>query len=183
MCLDQLHHSCATAPVDNLNTASPKIRAGTASGEVAYSSDSSQLALPQLPSYFPKSGHVMPDFKHSLMDLGSICDNECSVHFHKYTVTIYDPQGIPFLQGRRDNTSAKLWCFYLRPQSSTPSSTEEDKQAFTIITKSRVKSSDLQSFSAYDLTSVEALVRFFPCCCGVPIQVNLAAFLLLQGLS
>ena len=73
----------ATAPVDNLNTSDPQIRVGTASGELAYSLASDQLSLPQLPSYFLKSDHVMPAFNHYLMGLGSICDTECSVHFHK----------------------------------------------------------------------------------------------------
>ena len=89
----------STSPVDNLNTTTPQIRVGTASGDLAYSSASDKLAPPQLLSYFPKSGHVMLDFNHYLVGLGHICDNECSVHFHKCTVTIYDPQGLPLLQG------------------------------------------------------------------------------------
>ena len=45
----------------------------------------------------------------------------CSGHFHKCTITIYDPQGLPLLQGRRYNKGAKLWRSSLSPQSSTPS--------------------------------------------------------------
>ena len=85
----------STAPVHKLNTADPQSRVDTASGELAYSSASSQLALPQIPSYFPKSDHVIPAFSHSLMFLGRICDTECSVHFHKCTVTDLWPTGAP----------------------------------------------------------------------------------------
>ena len=64
----------ATTPVDNLNTEDPQIRFGTASGKLAYSSASAQLDLPHLPSYFPKSVHIMPAFNRYLMVLGSIYD-------------------------------------------------------------------------------------------------------------
>ena len=87
----------------------------------------------------------MPDFNRYLMGLASICDNECSVHFQKCKVTIYDPQLLPLLQGWRDNKGAKLWLFSLRPQSSTPSSTEEDGEEFTIVPKSGFKFSNLQA--------------------------------------
>ena len=104
------------------------------------------------------------------MVLGSICDTECFVHFHKYTVTIYDPQGLPLLQGWQENTGAKLWRFSLCPQSSNTYSTEEYEKEFTVIPKSGVKFSNLQAFSAYDLPSVEALVRYFHTDTGFPVK-------------
>ena len=110
----------ATAPVDNLNKLAPQIGVGTASGEIAYSLASAQLALPRLPSYFPKSGHIMPSFNYSLMGLVSICDTEWFVHFHKHTVTINDPKGSTFIQGWRDNKGAKIWRFSLCPHTSIP---------------------------------------------------------------
>ena len=92
------------------------------------------------------------------MGFGRICDNKCSINLHKHTVTVYEPQGIPFLQGWRYNTDAKLWRFALCPQNSTPSATEEDIQASTLVSYAAGNSSGLQAFSAYDLPSVEALV-------------------------
>ena len=100
----------------------------------------------------------MPAFNHSLMGLICICDTEFSVHFHKNTVTIYEPQVIPLLQVWRDNKGANLWRFSLCPQTSTPSATEEDIQASTLVSYTAGNSSGLQAFSAYDLPSVEALV-------------------------
>ena len=114
----------ATAPFDNINKASHQIRVGIASGELAYASHSAQLGLPQMMSYFPKSGHVIPAFNHSIMGSGSICDTECSVYFHKHTVTMYDLKGRLLLQVWKDNTGAKLWRFSLCPQNSTPFATE-----------------------------------------------------------
>ena len=160
----------ATAPVDNLNKSAPQIRFGTASGELSYSSASAQLYMPQLPSYFTKYGHVMPSFNHSLIGLGIICDTEWSVNFHNHTVTIYDPQGSPLIQGWWDNTGAKLWRFAPRPQNSTPYATEEDRQAFTVVPYADGNYSDLQAFSAYDLPIVEALVRYFHAATGLLVK-------------
>ena len=103
----------------------------------------------------------MLDLNHYLMGLGNICDTECSMYFHKCTFKIYDPQGLHFIQGWRDNKDAKLWHFPLRPKSYTPSSTDEVGQAFTVVPNSGVKFFDLQAFSTYDLPIVEALVRYF----------------------
>ena len=64
----------------------------------------------------------MLDLNHYLMGLGNICDTECSMYFHKCKVTIYDPHGLPLLQGWQENKGAKLWQFSLRPQMCTPSS-------------------------------------------------------------
>ena len=110
----------------------------------------------------------MPDLHHSLIGLGSICDGECSVHFQKFTVTIYDPQGIHLLQGWIENKGTKLWRFDLRPQSPTPSSVEKYGQAFTVVPN--YKSSNLQDFSAYNLTSVEALVQYLHTDDGFPVK-------------
>ena len=90
------------------------------------------------------------------------------MHFHKFTVTIYDLQGIPLLQGWQDSKGSKLWCFSLRPQNFTPYYAEKYGQAFTVIPKS--KSSDLQAFSAYDLPNVEALVRYVHVAAGFPVK-------------
>ena len=160
----------AIAPVDNLNKSAPQMRFGAASGEIAYSWASYQLALPQLSSYFPKSGHVIPYFNHSLMGFGIICDNKCSIKFHKHTVTVYEPQGSPFLQGWWYNTDAKLWRFAFCPQNSTPSATEEDRQAFIFVPYVAGNSSDLQAFSAYDFPSMESLVRYSHVAAGFPVK-------------
>ena len=112
----------------------------------------------------------MPALKNHLMGLVSICDTGFSVHFHKYTVTSYDTQGLLLLQGWRDKTGAKLWKFALCPQISTTSSIEKDVQTFTVAPKSGVKYSNLQVFSAYDLPRVEALVRNFLAAAGFPVK-------------
>ena len=128
------------------------------------------MALPQLPLYFTKSGHFTSALNHSLMVFGSICDTKCSVHFHKCTVTIYDPQGLPLLQGWRDNIGANIWPFSLRTKISTPSYAEEVGQVFTVVPNSGVKYSDLQAFSAYDLPIVESLVQYFHADSGFPVN-------------
>ena len=95
------------------------------------------------------------------MGSGSICDTECSVYFHKHTVTMYDLNGRPLLEVWKDNTGAKLWRFSLRPQNFTPFATKEDIKAFTFVPYTAGNSSYLQAFSAYDLLILEALLRYF----------------------
>ena len=126
-------HFSATALVDNINKSDPQIGVGTASGELAYPLTSAQLDLPQVPSYFPKSGHVMLAFKHSLMGLGIICDTEFSVHFHKHTETIMTHRETHCSKCVWKKKGAKVWCFDLRPQNSTPSTTEEGRKAFNFV--------------------------------------------------
>ena len=104
------------------------------------------------------------------MGLGSICDIEFSMQFHKHTAKIYDPQGSPLLQRWRDNIFTKLWRFTLCTQMFTPSTTEKGRQAFTAVPYAAGNSSDLQAFSAYEFPRVEALVRYFRAAAGFPVK-------------
>ena len=92
------------------------------------------------------------------------------MYFHKHTVAIYDLQGIPLIQGWRDNTGTNLWRFALRPQNSTPSAKEKDRQAFTFVPYTSGNYSNIQAFSAYDFPSMESLVRYFHVAAGFPVK-------------
>ena len=160
------------SPVSNVDRSAPQIRVGTASGQIQHSSARATLTMPQLPEYFPKTGHVMPEFKHSLMGLGSICDANCTVLFSKAAVTIFDPQGKPLLQGWRDRHGAKLWRFALRPTTAPQahSSSVATEQAYVAMAAPSIEASNLHAFSAYDLPSVEALVRYLHAAAGFPVK-------------
>ena len=66
-----------SAPHINFNPAAPKINVGTATGQVQQSTGTAELNIPMLPAAFPKTGHVMPSFKHTLLGIGKICDADC----------------------------------------------------------------------------------------------------------
>ena len=139
-------------PHINFNPAAPKINVGTATGKVQQSTGTAELNIPMLPATFPKTGHVMKSFNHTLLGMGKICDADCRVEFTKDAVIVYNPQQHSILSGWRKKTGAKLWRISLNPdQAHLPSIPA------TAIT------SNLQAFSAYlyDLPSVEALVKYF----------------------
>ena len=72
------------------------------------------------------------------------------MQYTKKDVTIFDPDGVPLLRGWRDPNN-KLWRIAIvsdEEQQSPPNNHGGDVVS-------------LQEYSAYDLPSVEALVRFF----------------------
>ena len=85
------------APESRVNQATEKIRVGTAVGHAVESAASCKLSLPDIPSYL--FGHIMPGFRHNLLGIGNLCDNDCRVVFTKRSVGIYDKINRPFLTG------------------------------------------------------------------------------------
>jgi hypothetical protein len=92
----------------------------------------------------------MPSFKHTLLGIGKICDADCKVVFTKEAVVVYNAQQQPILSGWRETTGPKLWRIALNT----------DKENLPSIPETATRST-LQAFSAYDLPSVEALVKYF----------------------
>ena len=72
-----------------------------------------EIILPQLPSYFPTTGHVMPGFQDNLVGLGPMCDYKCTVTLSKDAVNIYSPNGNPLITGWREPGGHCLWHMYL----------------------------------------------------------------------
>ena len=140
----------------------PKIRVGTATGDPHISSARCELARPELRGRVPVEGHVMPTFAHNLMGICQFCDVDCAVRYTNNDVVIFDPNGLPMLRWWRDPNS-KLWRIAI--------ASDEDQQASHNNHGEDVVS--LQAYSAYDLPSVEALVRF-SCSCWVPSEGHLA---------
>ena len=79
------------------------------------SSSKCDLEIPQLPSDFPNTGHVMPGFQENLVVVGPICDANCTVTFKKNAVNIYSPTGMPIITGCHENTGPCLWHMYIMP--------------------------------------------------------------------
>ena len=77
-------------------------------------------------------------------------------------VIIYDKNNEPFLTGWREITNAKLWRISLQPDpADLPFCPEGPADAPTEKT--------LDAFSAYDLPSIEALVKYFHAAAGYPV--------------
>ena len=103
--------------------------------------------------------HIMPGFHHYLLGIGKLCDEDCTVLFTKHSVQLFTPDGDNILIGWRDPSIPRLWSFSLLPQNS-------DAHWGAPITTSTIS----DAFSAYKITSAEALVRFYHAPDGFPVK-------------
>ena len=78
---------------------------------------------------------------------------------HEQSIVVYKPQQWPFITGWREHIGTKLWRIALLPPPSNLSTPP------TGTTRA-----SLQAFSAYDLRSLEALVRYFHAASGFPVR-------------
>jgi hypothetical protein len=101
----------------------------------------------------------MPLFKNTLLGIGKICDADCKVFFTKEAVVVYNAQQQPIISGWRETTGPKLWRIALNP----------DKENLPSIPETATRST-LRAFSAYDLPSVEALVKYFHTAACFPVK-------------
>ena len=85
------------APVINTNPAALVIAVGTATGQVQKSTATGQLALPNIPSTFPTTGHIMTGFIHTLLP------------FSKDAVVLMDATNRSILIGWREAQVPYLW--------------------------------------------------------------------------
>ena len=89
----------ADAPMVNIDRAAPKVTIGTATGQTQLSTVTGEINLPKLHANFPVTGHIMPGFRHTLIDVGPLCDADCTVIFTSAAVIVRDLHGNPVLTG------------------------------------------------------------------------------------
>ena len=94
-------------------------------------------------------------------------------HIQKYAVTISDPEGRPIIAGWRKTEGARLWHISL--------ANKEDPDPHIVPSK-EADQAPLDAFSAYDLPSVESIVRYFHAVTGFPVRDKwLKAIEIIQG--
>ena len=145
----------------NVDPTAPHIRVGTASGQPMNFASTCDLLIPQIPDNFPTIGHVMPGFKENLAVMVPMCDTYYTVIFVKHAVTIYIPTGNPIITGWSEADGPRL-C-----RMSLMSSPED---IHLISSSPDIHKTSLQVFSAYELPSVEALVRYFRTAADFPVR-------------
>ena len=79
------------------------------------SASTCDIAIPQLPSEFPTTGHVMPGLQENLVGVEPMCDANCNFTFTKYAFNIYSPNGTPIIIGRSETTLPRLWRMSIIP--------------------------------------------------------------------
>ena len=101
----------------------------------------------------------MPGFRYTLVGVGPLCDADCTVTFTRKAIIIRDKQGIEVLTGWREATGSRLWRISLQPGESNLPSMSNDAFVAT-----------LASYSAYDLPSVAALIRYIHAAAGYQVR-------------
>ena len=147
------------SPKKNVDHPAPLIRVDTASGQPMTSTSTRDIAISQLPSEFPTTGHVMPVYHENLVGVGPMYDANFTVTFTKHTVNIYSPTGTPIITGWRETTGTRLCCMSIMPNPVNMTPLPDNHKTTT-----------LQDFSAYDLPSVEALIWYFHAATGFPVR-------------
>ena len=91
--------------------------------------------------------------------MGPLCDADCAVTFTCEAVIIRDKQVTAVLTGWREPTEPRLWRISLQPgDSNLPNIPKDTKQA------------TLAAYSAYDLHSIAALIKYFHAAAGFPVR-------------
>ena len=92
----------------------------------------------------------MPGFRHTLVGVGPLCDADCTVTFTREAIIIQYKQGKSVLTDWREATGSRLWRMALQPGGSNLPIMPTDENLAT-----------LAAYSAYDLPSVAALIRYY----------------------
>eukprot|EP00957_Ditylum_brightwellii_P065912 4998635-Ditylum_brightwellii.AAC.1 len=71
------------------------------------------------------------------------------------------PSGTPIITGWREDIGHKLWCMLLLPNPDNVTPIKDSPGT---------NKTSLVAFSAYDLPSVEALIRYFHAAAGFPVR-------------
>ena len=101
----------------------------------------------------------MPGFRHTLICVGPLCDAACTVTFTHDAVIVRDTRGIPVLTVWREHYRPRLWRIALQPGESNLPKMPHTAHRTT-----------LEAYSAYDIPSVEALIRYFHAAAGYPVH-------------
>ena len=144
-----------------MDPTAPHFQVGTASVQPMTSAGTCDLVIPQEPYSFPTTDYVMTGFQENLVDVGPMYDADCTVKFSKHAVTIYSPTGILIITFWRGTSGRRLLRMSLltNPEDMHPISSDPSSHK-----------TSLQAFSAYDLPSVEALVRYFRATASFPVR-------------
>ena len=105
------------------------------------------------------SGSARARIFQELTGVGTICDADCKGLFTKQDVTVSSPGGKPILTGWREPEPTKLWRFALEP----------NKELLMHQTK-EIEQTTQSAYSAYNLSSVEALVRYMHAASGFLVK-------------
>ena len=101
----------------------------------------------------------MPVFNHTLLVVVPICNAGCTVTFSRDAIVVRDATNRTILTGWRKEQAPYLWRIALLPDNAyIPEVPQDSSRVFLV------------AYIAYDLPSVEALVRYFRAEAGFPVR-------------
>ena len=104
----------------------------------------------------------MPGFQHTLKGVGLLCDSDCTVTLTHVAVIVRDVRGIPVITGLCKHSQPCLWRIALQPvEANLPTMPRTENRT------------TLEAYSAYDLPSVEALIRYFHTAGRLPSPIHM----------
>jgi hypothetical protein len=114
------HYFALDAPVANYNPQAPTVGVRVANCRPKCLVASTTLAFATALPPAALLGHVIPNFPHTLIGLGSFADQDCTIVLTQTAVTKSHPDGHPILLGWRDKTGPRLWHFPLTTKAANP---------------------------------------------------------------
>ena len=147
-----------SAPYGPSDTSAATIIVGTANGQVENPSSKATLPIPKFVADFPTMGCIIPSFTNTLVGVVLICDADCTVFFTKQDLTVLSLKGKPIITVWREYKLPRLWRFALKPT--------EDLIKYHI----SIKQTTIAAPSAYNLPSVEALVKYMHAAARFPFK-------------
>ena len=61
--------------------------------------------------------HIMPGFQHSLLGIGKLCDEDCTVLITNHSVQVCNPYGDTIFTRRNNPSIPRLWRLSIFPQN------------------------------------------------------------------
>ena len=98
-----------------MDPTAPHIRVCADSGQPMTSAGTFYLVIPQLPSDWTTTGHVMAGFQDNLVSVGPIYDANCTVTFLKHAVNICSSTETLIITGWCETDGPRLWRMSLLP--------------------------------------------------------------------
>ena len=102
------------SPCSAIKPKAPKILFDTATGQTQASYASCHLNM-DLPV---TDAHIITGFQHSLLGIGKLCDEDCTVLSKKHSVQLFNPDSDIILTGWRDTSGPRHWRFSLLPKNT-----------------------------------------------------------------
>jgi hypothetical protein len=114
------HYFAPDAPVAIYSPQAPTVGVRVANGYPECLVASTTLASATTLTPAALSGHVMPNFPHTLIGMGPFADQDCMIVFTQIAVSVYHQDGHPILSGWQDETGPRLWNFSLTANAANP---------------------------------------------------------------